>query len=314
MCIRDSIVCSGTDANGLTITGVETVDIAGESTSAPVVTGMTLNECGTATVTRLQYADTMAPIAYTVTSDIPVLLRNGSNDIEPQLLWDGEYYQKAAVEDVYMAVSYTHLLWRAAGSPEPKNMSSFTDVPADSYYAKAVAWAVKNGITGGTGNGKFSPDAPCTRAQMATFLWRANGSPKVTGTTPFSDVSAGTDVYKRQIHMLSRVTISGGEITNNTASGSGIRYGGGIYSESGVTVSNVTITGNSANEGGGIYGKGAITLTDATVTDNQKYDVYYDGGESSAPKLTVSGLSLIHIYRCDFKRRTDGSFEGSFRL
>ena len=83
-------------------------------------------------------------------------------------------------------------LWRAAGSPEPKNMSSFTDVPADSYYAKAVAWAVKNGITGGTGDGKFSPDAPCTRAQMATFLWRANGSPKVTGTTPFSDVSAGT--------------------------------------------------------------------------------------------------------------------------
>lgn len=71
-------------------------------------------------------------------------------------------------------------------------MSSFTDVPADSYYAKAVAWAVKNGITGGTGDGKFSPDAPCTRAQMATFLWRANGSPKVTGTTPFSDVSAGT--------------------------------------------------------------------------------------------------------------------------
>lgn len=83
-------------------------------------------------------------------------------------------------------------LWRAAGSPEPKNMSSFTDVPADSYYAKVVAWAVKNGITGGTGDGKFSPDAPCTRAQMATFLWRANGSPKVTGTTPFSDVSAGT--------------------------------------------------------------------------------------------------------------------------
>ena len=83
-------------------------------------------------------------------------------------------------------------LWRVAGSPEPKNMSSFTDVPADSYYAKAVAWAVKNGITGGTGDGKFSPDAPCTRAQMATFLWRANGSPKVTGTTPFSDVSAGT--------------------------------------------------------------------------------------------------------------------------
>ena len=109
------IVCSGTDANGLTITGVETVDIAGESTSAPVVTGMTLNECGTATVTRLQYADTMAPIAYTVTSDIPVLLRNGSNDIEPQLLWDGEYYQKAAVEDVYMEPSSEAAVYYEAG-------------------------------------------------------------------------------------------------------------------------------------------------------------------------------------------------------
>ena len=113
----------------------------------------------------------------------------------------------------------------------------------------------------------------------------------ITGNTATNGNGGG--IY---IHMLSRVTISGGEITNNTASGSGIRYGGGIYSESGVTVSNVTITGNSANEGGGIYGKGAITLTDATVTDNQKYDVYYDGGESSAPKFTVSGSVKAGYY------------------
>ena len=71
----------------------------------------------------------------------------------------------------------------------------FTDVPADAWYAGAVLWAVEQGITGGTGDGKFSPDAPCTRAQMATFLWRANGSPEGTGTTPFSDVSAGTYYY-----------------------------------------------------------------------------------------------------------------------
>ena len=63
-------------------------------------------------------------------------------------------------------------LWRAAGSPAPKSMSSFADVPADAYYAKAVAWAVENGITGGTGNGKFSPDATCTRAQAVTFIYR----------------------------------------------------------------------------------------------------------------------------------------------
>ena len=63
-------------------------------------------------------------------------------------------------------------LWRAAGSPEPKGTVSFADVSAGSYYAKAVAWAVENGITGGTGNGLFSPDAACTRAQSAAFLWR----------------------------------------------------------------------------------------------------------------------------------------------
>lgn len=83
-------------------------------------------------------------------------------------------------------------LWRASGTPEIGTTSPFSDVSADAYYYDAVLWAVEQGITGGTGDGKFSPDAPCTRAQMATFLWRVNGSPKVTGTTPFSDVSAGT--------------------------------------------------------------------------------------------------------------------------
>ena len=81
-------------------------------------------------------------------------------------------------------------LWRAAGSPAPKNMSSFADVPADAFYAKAVAWAVENGITGGTGDGKFSPDATCTRAQAVTFLYRASGSPAVSSKAEFSDVSS----------------------------------------------------------------------------------------------------------------------------
>ena len=83
-------------------------------------------------------------------------------------------------------------LWRAAGSPEPKSMSSFTDVPADSYYAKAVAWAVEKGITSGTGDGKFSPEDPCTRAQSVTFLYRAAGSPAVIGSAEFSDVASDT--------------------------------------------------------------------------------------------------------------------------
>ena len=64
-------------------------------------------------------------------------------------------------------------LWRAAGSPEPKNLSSLSDVPADAYYAKAVAWALENGITTGTGDGMFSPNATCTRAQAMTFIYRS---------------------------------------------------------------------------------------------------------------------------------------------
>ena len=80
-------------------------------------------------------------------------------------------------------------LWRAAGSPEPTALSTFTDVAADAYYAKAVAWAVENGVTTDTGDGKFSPDAPCTRGQAVTFLWRALG--QLTGdTASFSDVPA----------------------------------------------------------------------------------------------------------------------------
>lgn len=64
------------------------------------------------------------------------------------------------------------MLYRAAGSPEVSITPTFTDVPADSYYAKAVAWAVENGITTGVGSGKFDPNGTCTRAQIATFLYR----------------------------------------------------------------------------------------------------------------------------------------------
>ena len=83
-------------------------------------------------------------------------------------------------------------LWRAAGSPEPKSMSSFSDVPEDSYYAKAVAWAVENGITVGTSATTFSPDATCTRAQGVTFLFRA-AKASADGAPAFRDVAA--DAY-----------------------------------------------------------------------------------------------------------------------
>ena len=80
-------------------------------------------------------------------------------------------------------------LWRAAGSPEPKTASSFTDVSASAYYAKAVAWAVENGITNGMTETTFAPDATCTRGQSVTFLHRAlKGT--ASGSTNFTDVKS----------------------------------------------------------------------------------------------------------------------------
>ena len=100
-------------------------------------------------------------------------------------------------------------LWRAAGSPAPKRISSFTDVPADAFYAKAVAWAVENGITSGTGESKFSPNATCTRAQAVTFLYRASGSPAVSGGSAFSDVAANA-YYADAVAWAEKNGVTGG--------------------------------------------------------------------------------------------------------
>ena len=83
-------------------------------------------------------------------------------------------------------------LWRAAGSPEVESSVAFKDVPADAYYAKAVAWAVEKGITLGTSETTFSPDDTCTRAQSVTFLYRAAGV-ETEAEESFKDVPA--DAY-----------------------------------------------------------------------------------------------------------------------
>ena len=105
-------------------------------------------------------------------------------------------------------------LWRAAKTPEPKTLSSFTDVSANAYYAKAVAWAVENGITNGTENGStFSPNEPCTRAQMVVFLCRlANGAPK-------GSRMAFTDVNEHAYYVNAVLWAVEAGITNGTGNG-----------------------------------------------------------------------------------------------
>lgn len=80
-------------------------------------------------------------------------------------------------------------LWRAAGSPVPKNTTMpFDDVADNAYYRDAVLWAVENGITSGTSATTFGPDVACSRAQIMTFLWRTEGSPVVSDSSSFTDV------------------------------------------------------------------------------------------------------------------------------
>ena len=99
-------------------------------------------------------------------------------------------------------------LWRAAGSPEPQSKADFTDVPANAYYVKAVAWALENGITKGTSATTFSPDDPCTRAQAVTFLARAL-SAKAEGTADFLDVIE-TAYYAKAVAWASENSVTSG--------------------------------------------------------------------------------------------------------
>ena len=84
-------------------------------------------------------------------------------------------------------------LWRVAGCPAPKSAAMpFTDVKAGSFYYDAVLWAVENGITKGTSETTFEPEAYCTRAQIVTLIWRAQKSPAAGTDNPFNDVKAGS--------------------------------------------------------------------------------------------------------------------------
>ena len=87
-------------------------------------------------------------------------------------------------------------LYNLYGSPAVASEVPFSDVDANKYYKDAVSWAAANGITSGTGNGKFSPASPCTREQMVQFLYNMAGKPEVTAEPDFTDVAADSRFAK----------------------------------------------------------------------------------------------------------------------
>ena len=96
---------------------------------------------------------------------------------------------------------------------------AFSDVAAGSYYEKAVAWAIENGITTGTADGKFSPNAPCTRAQSMTFLFRASKA-SADGAPAFSDVAADA-YYAEAVRWATDNGITNGTTSSTFSPGSG---------------------------------------------------------------------------------------------
>ena len=111
-------------------------------------------------------------------------------------------------------------LWRAAGSPEPKGTATgMTDVAAGSYYEKAVAWAIENGITTGTADGLFAPGATCTRAQGMTFLFRASKA-SADGAPAFGDVAADA-YYAEAVKWATDNGITNGTTSSTFSPGSG---------------------------------------------------------------------------------------------
>ena len=125
---------------------------------------------------------TYAPDASTTRAQLwTILARQNNADLNGGNTW----YEKAQLWSKDKGVSdganpngtidraqMVTMLWRAMGQPAPTAAATFTDVSADSYYAQAVAWAIENGITTGVGGGRFDPNSTCTRAQIATFLYR----------------------------------------------------------------------------------------------------------------------------------------------
>lgn len=145
-------------------------------------------------------------------SDVTVKAVYEGDEVSFEDVAEGAYYYDAvmwAVENgITTGIDATHFnpngtctrahavtfLWRAAGSPAPESDTMpFTDVKTGSYYYDAVLWAVENGITKGTSATTFSPGATCSRAQIVTFLWRAQGSPAGGTANPFTDVKS--DAY-----------------------------------------------------------------------------------------------------------------------
>ena len=135
---------------------------------------------------------------------------------------DGSHFGPMGVCNRAQVVTF---LWRAAGSPEPQSAENpFTDVKTGTWYTDAVLWAVEKGITNGLTADTFGPNTVCNRAQVVTFLHRANGCPEPEGTDdPFTDVAEGSFYAKAVLWALENGVTTGASDTTFNPNGQCLR-------------------------------------------------------------------------------------------
>ena len=185
-------------------------------------------------------------------------------------------------------------LWRAAGRPEPKALANpFTDVKEDSTFYKAILWAYENGITSGTSKTEFSPGSACTRAQVITFLWRAQGKPEAPHSKlADSSLPKGywTDAYRwaDSLHLLSVTDVS----PDSSCPRSDIVYY--LYCTMGL---DDTDNGNSYDTGSlapsGLGTAWGITLTAKNVTTTGMTLVCAQSGGTHKGELSTGTMFMI---------------------
>lgn len=193
---------SFTAAEGLVVTVSLTREVTRDEYEdyAPTYTITVEDVINGAVTASAKRAEQGERITLTVTPDAGyeleslIVLDKKGNKVELTDKGSGKFTFKMPASKVMVEAEFT--LTKAPEEPEIsvelRDVPTFTDVPAGSVYAAAVAWAAENGITDGMGGGIFGVDFPCTRGQIVTFLWRALGCPEPEGTSWFTDVAPGS--------------------------------------------------------------------------------------------------------------------------
>ena len=205
------------------------------------------------------------------------------NELELTDKGSGKYTFSMPGSSVKIQVSFKAIAEQVA--------NPFTDVYESDYYYDAVLWAVANGVTNGTSATTFSPNAPVTRAQMVTFLWRAYGSPKATGSNPFADVSTDAWYYDAVLWAVANGVTVGTSATTFSPDAPVTRSQAVTFQWR--AAGSPVVTGDSFDDvAADAYYAGAVTWAVANGITNGT------GGNKFSPEVTVTrAQSVTFLWR-----------------